>query len=300
MSATTHVKPDGSYTRIVRFTASNDTSKPLGGGLRDTFVLPAGTPWKVTKAKDKDETVYEAQQAVLCGQTIRQDVVLKGDGKSNVRALTNEVSVRSIGPGRFEYREVLHGQGDRKGLEQCVTALTEGLKAVLPASPTSDADCRRVAHSMFKEMWQSLFGPSEPLIAIGLMHPDLAERKMSQRLGPAIKQTLTEVYGDHIPLLQRGEIMRNLTSYANKMSRSQKDQRVSGGKSASKSSSGDSTAGLVPLLFAVRCPGKILTSNGLYDETQNEVFWALYPEAATFEDVVLTATWQVDDRGASR
>jgi hypothetical protein len=57
---------------------------------------------------------------------------------------------------------------------------------------------------------------------------------------------------------------------------------------------------MVPLLFAARCPGRILSTNGQYDESNNEVFWALYPEAATFEDVVLTATWQIEDRRVSR
>ena len=296
MSAATHVKPDGSYTRIVRFTASNDASIPMGGGLRDTFVLPAGTPWKVTKAKEKDETVYEAQQIAACGQTIRQDVALKGGDKSAPSPFTNEVTVRALGGGRFEYREVLHSHGDKKDLEQMVSAMSEALKVILPATPTQNSDCHRVASSMVKEMWQALFGPSEPFIATGLLHPDLAERRMSQRLGPAIKQILTDVYGDKMPPLQRGEIFRKITAYSKNIAHNKAQQLQGSSSKSSKSSSNNSPAtGLVPLMFAVRCPGKILTSNGLYDESQNEVYWALYPEAAAFEDVVMTATWKVDN-----
>src|SRR5437879_167394 len=116
MSATTYVKPDGSFTRVVRFKTSADSSSssstPFGGGFRDSFLVPVGSPWIITKAKEKDDLIYAATQRVATGGSIRQDVVLKGDDKqAGARLLDNELTVRVISPGRIEYREVLHWRG---------------------------------------------------------------------------------------------------------------------------------------------------------------------------------------------
>ena len=41
------------------------------------------------------------------------------------------------------------------------------------------------------------------------------------------------------------------------------------------------------------CRGKVIATNGEYDEYTGEVVWPLYSAAAGFEDVVLTATCEV-------
>ncbi len=51
--------------------------------------------------------------------------------------------------------------------------------------------------------------------------------------------------------------------------------------------------GLVPLMFIVKTPGRVVSSNGEVDELTGEVFWALFEEAAAFKDVVLSAVVEV-------
>ena len=86
-------------------------------------------------------------------------------------------------------------------------------------------------------------------------------------------------YGDRIPPLKREDVLRKLTAYANDMARDQKDKQDNSGKKAKKSSTDEGAPGIVPMFFAVRCPGKILTSNGQYDETQNEAVAVTSPSS---------------------
>ncbi len=48
-----------------------------------------------------------------------------------------------------------------------------------------------------------LFGPGDPLLAIGLLHPDLAEHKASQRIGAVILKALQEQFGDKMTEAER-------------------------------------------------------------------------------------------------
>ena len=48
-----------------------------------------------------------------------------------------------------------------------------------------------------------MFGPGDPLLAIGLMHPDLAARRASQRIGSVLPKALEEQFGDKMTPLER-------------------------------------------------------------------------------------------------
>jgi hypothetical protein len=52
--------------------------------------------------------------------------------------------------------------------------------------------------------------------------------------------------------------------------------------------------GLTPLMFIVKSPGKVISSNGEVDELTGEVYWALFPPAASLKPVVLTAVVEFD------
>jgi hypothetical protein len=43
------------------------------------------------------------------------------------------------------------------------------------------------------------------------------------------------------------------------------------------------------LIFIVKAPGRVVSSNGEVDELTGEVFWGMFSEAAAFKDLVLTA-----------
>lgn len=131
-----------------------------------------------------------------------------------------------------------------------------------------------------------MFGPNDLLLAVSLMHPDLAERRAHQRLGAVLLKALEEQFGDQMTPDQRREVASKLIENSFNSSRpSQPDP--SGGGDSQRSS------GLTPLTFIVRAPGKLVSSNGEYDELSGEVYWALYPEAASLKPVVLTAIYEL-------
>ncbi len=62
---------------------------------------------------------------------------------------------------------------------------------------------------------------------------------------------------------------------------------------AAAAASGNSS-GLTPLMFIVHPPGKVVSTNGEIDEFSGEIFWALFEEAASYQDVVMTAVLETN------
>jgi hypothetical protein len=133
-----------------------------------------------------------------------------------------------------------------------------------------------------------LFGPGDPLLTIGLLHPDLAGRRLSQRIGGLMMKALEEQFGDKMTPAQRRDVTLKLIETSVMQSRPSMPDASSGPPKQGKGS------GLTPLMFVVKTPGKIVSSNGETDELTGEVYWALYPPAAALKPVVLTAVIQVE------
>jgi hypothetical protein len=47
-------------------------------------------------------------------------------------------------------------------------------------------------------------------------------------------------------------------------------------------------------MFVVKSLGRVVSSNGEVDELTGEVYWALFPPAASLKPVVLTAVVEMD------
>jgi hypothetical protein len=223
-TVSTWVNSDGSWTRTLKFRAASDA------GLEDAFILPSGTPWVTSRVRQEEGTLYTARRALLPGEPLRQDVVVRDKQNPALeRLLTNEVTVREVGPKRWEYREVLHWQGPRPAqLLEPDPRLLRVIQAALPQELAGDLAARELAKGLRRDLWRICFGPGEPVLWEALMHPDVSERWVQKRL--------------------------------------------------------------IPLMFTVSLPGKVVATNGEVDESSGEVFWGLYSGAAISEDVVLMAT----------
>ncbi len=46
-------------------------------------------------------------------------------------------------------------------------------------------------------------------------------------------------------------------------------------------------------MFIVKSAGKVISSNGEVDDLTGEVYWALFPEAASLQPVTLTAIMEI-------
>ena len=164
------------------------------------------------------------------------------------------------------------------------------LKDALPPAIGTDANIHKLGDRLGKEFILVLMGPPEPLFTTILsqimMSPDLAQHKFSSKFGDIIDKVLSEEFGDKLSDKDRLKAVQKLTESAFKSTASKANQ------DPSKAKPNDASAGS-SLTFAVKLPGKILSTNGNIDKLTNEVYWGMYPEAASVgNDIVLTASCQ--------
>ncbi|HEV2688811.1 MAG TPA: hypothetical protein VGV35_09660 [Bryobacteraceae bacterium] len=286
---TTAIKPDGSWTRTVVLTGQEKKEGQMTPTLDDTFVIPSGAGWKKEEGTKNADRVVTLERSMAAGSSLQADVSVKG-GEPGKLNLVNEVTVTKAGPRRFEYRETLRWKGDpAKSMANIKPEDLARIKGDLPKALATDANARALAQKTAELIIPMLFGPGDPLLAIGLLHPDLAERRAGQRMGTVMVKVLEEQFGDKMSPAERREVARKMIQGAfssNKVSPPDPSSPDQGSKGPA----------LVPLTFIVKTPGRVVSSNGEVDELAGEVFWALFSEAASFKDVVLTAVVEVGEK----
>jgi hypothetical protein len=175
--------------------------------------------------------------------------------------------------------------------------VVRSIKEALPPELLSDANAKALEASVLHAYWQAVFGPGDPLLTDLLMHPDLAERKFHQRVGAAVSKTLDEQFGDKLSVDQRHALTRRVIAVLTALAQTKSKAASATGNQNSDDNDNSAVAGL---LFAVKMPGKVVTTNGEVDEVDGDVFWGLYPEAAALGDVEMKAVCEVPARSASR
>jgi len=291
---TTTIKPDGSWTRSVALIGQEKKEGQMAPTLEETFVLPSGAAWKSSEEKKNDERTLTFERTLAAGASIQGDLSVKGNavGKLN---LVNEVTVTRMGPHRFEYRETLHWKGDpAKLLTKIKPEDLAKIKADLPTPLATDANARALAQKTAELAVPLLFGPGDPLLSMGFLHPDLAVRRAGQRMGAVMVKALEEQFGDKLTVAQRREIARKVIQETMSSATTTPKMGPMGPPDMSQDKSSSDNSSFVPLIFIVKAPGRVVSSNGEVDELTGEVFWGLFSEAAAFKDLVFTAVLEVD------
>jgi hypothetical protein len=282
---TTAIKADGSWTRTVTLIGAEKKDGQMTPTLEDTFVFPSGPAWKSSDEKKQDERTLNFERSVAAGASLAGDLSIKALAKGKLE-LVNEVTVTRLGPRRFEYRETLHWKGDpTKILGKIKPEDLARLKADLPAPLATDANAQALAEKTAELSIPLLFGPGDPLLSMGLLHPDLAVRRAGQRVGALLIKALEEQFGDKLTPAQRRDVARRIIEGTFS---SASTAKITPPESSPNPSSASNSA-FVALMFIVKTPGRVVSSNGEVDELTGEVFWGLYSQAAAFKDVVLTA-----------
>jgi hypothetical protein len=293
----TAIQPDGTWTRTMVFRGPDDGGPgpggPAGGAkITDVFTIPTGNGWKVTRKKEKEETIITAVRTFAAGETSSPGSLIKSDKGQPM--VTDTVTVRAAGPNRWEYREVLGWKGPREKSPFGTPAdeLKGVLKTSLPPGLYTEADAAAIDKTVMKDIWVALFGPGDPLLGDILMHTDLAERKLAQRLGASLDKALSERFGTKMTADARREVIRQIVRKTVDMTQSGSKQAGPGGGEPGKSDMPGPGA-MSPLIFSVKLPGKVVSTNGQTDPYTGEVYWALYAMAPILEDVTMTATCEV-------
>ncbi len=281
---TTEIRSGGDWSRTVAITGQEHTSE-VTSSIEDVFVLPKGDGWK--KHAETTDVGYTAtfEKAFAAGASLNGDISFKGDeGKVS---LANEVSVKMVAPRRYEYRETLRWTGPPPKAMRLITPDLADVKAALPTALVTNANAQAVEARRTTLAVDLLFGPGEPLLILGLLNPDLAEHRARQRIGNALLKALEGQFGNKMTPAERREVALKLIAATFAYSKSIKPD-----PSAGEPVRND--PGLPPLMFIVKAPGKIISSNGEVDNLTGEVYWALFPPAASLHPVTLTAIVQMD------
>lgn len=282
---TTAIKADGSWTRTVSLIGEEKKEAQMTPTLEDTFVIPAGAAWKTHEEKKNEERTLTFDRELAAGASLDGDVSVKA--AAGKLKLVNQATVARLGPNRFEYRETLHWKGDST---QIIGKIKQEdlakVKANLPPELATDANAEALAQKTAELSAPLLFGPGDPLMTMAFLHPDLAVRRAGQRVGALLVKALEQQFGDKLSLAQRKEVAFKMIQAT--FSSATVTPKVPPDPPKANSS------GLVPLMFIVKAPGRVVSTNGEVDELTGEVFWGLFPEAAAFQDVVLKAVVEVN------
>jgi hypothetical protein len=281
---TTEIRSDGSWTRTVVLTGQKKKDGlQMTPTLEDTFVIPAEKGWKSTEESKDDNRMLTFERSLPAGGTLQGDISIKSSEPGKLR-LVNQVAVKAVAPHQLEYRETLHWTGPpRKLLGDIQPEDLARLKKYLPQPLATDENARALVDKATQLGIPVVFGPGDPLLAVGLLHPDLALYRANQRMGSVIVKALEQQFGDKMQPAERFRVARQLiqdTFTSVKMS--QPDPAAPTINSANNS-------GLTPLMFIVKPPGRVVSTNGEIDEFSGDIFWALFEDAASYQDVVMTA-----------
>lgn len=282
---TTSIKSDGSWTRSISLSGQEKEGQ-MTPTLEDTFVIPSGAAWKAHEEKKNEERALTFDRVLAAGASLDGDVSVKA--AAGKLKLVNQATVTRLGPNRFEYRETLHWKGDSSQIIGKIKPEDLAkVKANLPVELATDANAQALAEKTAELSAPLLFGPGDPLMTMAFLHPDLAVRRAGQRVGALLVKALEQQFGDKLTLAQRKEVAVKMIQ-ATFSSATLTTPKVPPDPATTNNS------GLVPLMFIVKTPGRVVSSNGEVDELTGEVFWGLFSEAAAFQDVVLTAVVEVN------
>lgn len=308
VSTTTKINADGSFTRTVKY-GMMDTSKmgmPGGAGSgpskpEDAFAIPSeGNGTTVQRGTEEGENVITVTRSVRAGGTSTQDITALGKDKKPV--LRSTVYVKKLADGKIEYDETLTWVGPPSSdLSKIDPDLRANLKKSLPPDQQKTETIDKLTRSTERAIFNAMFGPPEPLMGemmtSVLGNPEGVRHKLDIRMYAALDQALQEqglspeqrrsTLAAMVKSLSPDQLVGpKMSSMNSMMSPDAENTKAEGGNAAEKTKHSDD-AGMVPLSFAVTCPGQVVETNGLQDPITGEVYWSLYGAAAELGDVTL-------------
>jgi hypothetical protein len=272
------------------------------GPALDDIVAPPRTPgWKVTRAKDpknESEVVVTASRTFAAGETLSDDLALKAPLKKDAPKgtlptvfLGNTLSVRTLPDGKLEYREVIRWRGAKP--KELANPDPEMMAMLALSVPALDKAARAtVATHLRQNLWQTLFGPGEPILGLLLTHSELGEFKLKKRLGEAVESELKAALGEKLTEAERRAAVLKIIGSLSESVKDKTKQQANAGPAAS----GGNDDTLVALLIKAKLPGKLISTNGEQDPATGEIVWGLFAQAPAAGDVILTAVCEPASR----
>ena len=319
-SVQTVVGRDGSWTRDIEWSSNkpvidtgNSTSSSSSASatdLSETFQFPDKKVWNVTSGFLDEKKVYRAQRKFQLGETSRGEVTVLGkvEGKQQT-LLSNEVTIKKVGPDLWQYREVLRWKASQS-VEDTMNQvpigklktyeISQSIKKALPPELATPQNVRELTVSLQKSVLQSLLGPPRPYLTLMLLQDDAATQDWMVQYGRKVDAILQAKFGDKMSSQQRYQTTRKILIPISQSLADEKNKRLSpepvkkdkDTKDKDKKSTVKMSESVI-LNFRLNLPGKLVSSNGIVNPYTGTISWSLYPQAAQIGEVVLTATTRV-------
>ncbi len=282
----TVVAEDGAWTRTVKFSIQKEDMMGKPNTFDQFLFLPSGAEWKTSQTTEKEYLVFTGVRQAKLGDTITDDLRVKQKGKA---ILSNLVTVKDLGNGRYEYLETITYTGEKKPdlpspEGEMLTMLRESLAGV----EVTDAQIKEMSQAAMIDLWRIIFGPTRPMLPSLILHPDLGERELRRSFGRTMDVQFEKFFGDKMDKDARLKAIRTLMA---KMD----SEKIMGPtkEKAQSESSGEGDSGLISMSTIVKLPGRIIEANGEIDEISGEVFWAFFSESPQMAPLTLRAVCEV-------
>lgn len=282
----TVVAEDGAWTRTVKFTIPKEDMMGEPAKFDKLIELPKAPEWETSQATEKENLVFTGTRKANLGETITDDLRIKQKEKV---ALSNTVTVRDLGNGRFEYIETITYIGEKTtGMKGSRDELHTMLRESLGDVTVTEAQMTAITDGAMVDLWRIIFGPTRPLMPTLAMHPDLGERELRRAFGKTMDAQFEKQLATQMDKDARLKAIRTLMTKMDSekiMGPTREETESSGG--------GGGNDGLVSMTTVVKLPGRIIEANGEIDEVAGEVFWAFYSESPVVGPLVLRAVCEV-------
>jgi hypothetical protein len=269
--------------------APDPAPKPTPKPAPKPAAKPGTKPKSGTKPKGKPSggKLHLALVAVPVRQAPQNPPVAPPLSTPPKLMLSNTVTVREIEPGKWEYKEVIRWNGPpMRDSDFSDKDAAEKLRKVMPPALQNDPGVARVTTNVQREIFSLIFGPGEPLLAQTLFHTELAEYRLVSRITNALDKALVAEFGTRLTEADRKTILAALVEdAANGVTDKTKKPPV--GEKEGSSPMGNEMP--IAMLFRVKMPGKVISTNGQYIPETGEVIWPMYSMAPAFGEVTLTA-----------
>ncbi len=280
---TTQIQSDGSWTRTVALTGQQKTDGfQLAPTLEDTFVIPAGSGWKSTEEVQDNNRTLTLERTLPAGahaawRRVHQKFRTWQESRTRQAAAGEPRRRQSDGtPSIGISRDAALDRPSQQAPGRYSTGGLGALEIASSAGPGHRCQCpgacwtrRRCCRCPF------CLGQGDPLLAVGLLHPDLALYRANQRIGAVLVKALEQQFGEKMQPAERREC-RQATHSGNARS----PERYRNPIPPPPRLPPPNSAGLTPLMFIVKPPGRVVSTNGEIDGFSGEIFWALFEEAA--------------------
>lgn len=282
----TTISDNGAWTRTVKFVIPKEDMMGKPATFDAVVDLPKGPEWQTNQVTEKENLVFTGTRKANLGETITDDLRIKQKEKP---ALSNTVTVRDLGNGRFEYIETITYIGEKTtGMKGSRDELHGMLRESLGDVKITEDQLTAITDAAMVDLWRIIFGPTRPLMPTLAMHPDLGERELRRAFGKTMDAQFERQLSTQMDKDARLRAIRTLMTKMDSekiMGPAREETEASGGEGGND--------GLISMTTVVKLPGRIIEANGEIDEVSGEVFWAFYSESPIIGPLVLRAVCEV-------